>query len=170
MATVFTMGYEGTDINRFLATLKIVGIECLADVRAVPHSRKKGFSKKSLSDLLQANGIRYRHFLPLGDPKPGRDAARAGDFDTFRSIYTDHLALDDSQASLEDLLKVVEGQKTCLLCFERDPKTCHRSIIAQSIVSRGHESFELYGDDPTRYERHAARLPGGGAGKGASPS
>ena len=57
--------------------------------------------------------------------------------------------LDDSQASLEDMLKVVAGQKTCLLCFERDPKTCHRSIIAQSIVCRGHESFELYGDDPT---------------------
>lgn len=168
MATVFTIGYEGTDIARFLATLKVVGIECLADVRAVPQSRKKGFSKKSLSQLLSENGIEYQHFVALGDPKPGRDAARAGDYETFRTVYTDHLALDNTQASLEDLLKVVEGQKTCLLCFERDPKTCHRSIIAQSIVSRGHESFELYGDDPSRYERHADRLPGGSAHKGAT--
>ncbi len=170
MTTVFTIGYEGTDIARFLATLKAVGIECLADVRAVPHSRKKGFSKKSLSELLEANGIEYRHFLPLGDPKPGRDAARAGDYETFRAVYTDHLAQDDSQASLEDLIEVVKNKKTCLLCFERDPKTCHRSIIAQSIVARGHDSFELYGDDPTRYERHASKLPGGGAGKGTPAS
>lgn len=170
MSVVFTIGYEGTDIARFVQTLKAVGIECVADVRAVPHSRKKGFSKKSLSQALFDAGIEYQHFLSLGDPKPGRDAARAGDYETFRSIYTDHLALDDSQASLEDLVAVVENRKTCLLCFERDPKTCHRSIIAQSIVSRGHESFELYGDDPTRYERHASRLPGGGAGQGAAAS
>ena len=78
MPLIYTIGYEGTDIERFVATLKIVGIKHLADVRAVAVSRKKGFSKSALSARLDAEGIQYFHFIELGDPKPGRDAARAG--------------------------------------------------------------------------------------------
>jgi uncharacterized protein (DUF488 family) len=45
MTTLYTIGYEGTDIDRFVATLKAVGVQLLADVRALPLSRKRGFSK-----------------------------------------------------------------------------------------------------------------------------
>src|SRR5690606_32675421 len=46
MSIVYTIGYEATDIDRLVATLKAVGVRRLADVRAVALSRKKGFSKK----------------------------------------------------------------------------------------------------------------------------
>jgi uncharacterized protein (DUF488 family) len=49
MTQIYTIGYEGTDIERFVRTLKIVGVEQPVDVRAVPLSRKKGFSKKPSS-------------------------------------------------------------------------------------------------------------------------
>src|SRR5690606_21613376 len=81
MSIVYTIGYEGTDIDRFVATLKAVGVRRLADVRAVALSRKKGFSKKSLAARLEAEDIEYLHFQALGDPKPGREAARAGQYD-----------------------------------------------------------------------------------------
>ncbi|TGP91228.1 MULTISPECIES: DUF488 domain-containing protein [unclassified Mesorhizobium] len=160
MSVVYTIGYEGTDIERFVATLKAVGIERLADVRAVALSRKKGFSKKALSTRLEAEGIEYLHFIDLGDPKPGRDAARAGFFDKFRAIYSAHLDSDDAQSSLRELVVVAGEKPTCLLCFERDPVTCHRSIVAGAMTeSAEFEVCDLYGDSPERYVRNAPRMP-----------
>jgi uncharacterized protein (DUF488 family) len=151
MNVVFTIGYEGTDIDRFAQTLKAVGVEALADVRAVALSRKKGFSKTALGARLTQEGIEYIHLKELGDPKPGREAARAGRHEQFRKIYSEHLSTGDAQTALSDLQSLVRARVTCLLCFEREPNVCHRSIIAQQIRMNGHEIFNLYGDDPARY-------------------
>lgn len=169
MSVVYTVGYEGTDIERFVATLKVVGVNCLADVRAVPISRKKGFSKTKLAARMEAEGIEYLHFQTLGDPKPGRDAARAGQYAQFRAIYNAHLDSNDAQASLLELMAVAGNMATCLLCFERDPITCHRSVVAEEMSQRaGFEIFDLYGDDPERYVRHGHRLPGYHSRQGAA--
>jgi len=156
MSVVFTIGYEGTNIDSFVETLKYVGIKRLADVRALPLSRKKGFSKNKLAERLAAAGIEYLPFRQLGDPKPGRDAARAGKYDQFRKIYSAHLATEEARASLDKLMTVVAEQPTCLLCFERDPETCHRSMIAEEL---GIQVFDLYGDDPKRYVRNSTGIP-----------
>lgn len=159
MSIAYTIGYEGTDIERFVATLKAVGIKCLADVRAVAVSRKKGFSKRALSARLAAEGIEYLHLVELGDPKSGREAARAGLYQKFRAIYDSHLDCDDAQSSLEELLALAGGRPTCLLCFERDPEFCHRSILAKAMSKAGFAIIDLYGDKPERYASDAASLP-----------
>lgn len=160
MTVIYTIGYEGTDIDRFVASLKAANVERVADVRAVALSRKKGFSKKALAARLEVEGIEYLHFIALGDPKPGREAARAGLFDKFRAIYSKHLDSDGAQSSLKELMAVVGEKPTCLLCFERDPVTCHRSIVAATIADlNGFEVFDLYGDNPERYVRNASRMP-----------
>jgi uncharacterized protein (DUF488 family) len=158
MSFVYTIGYEGTDIDRFVATLKQVGIKVLADVRAVPISRKKGFSKSSLQERLHSAGIDYVHFVDLGDPKPGREAARAGKYPMFRRIYGKHLAEAPTQAALISLTEIVRKLPTALLCFERDPMVCHRSMVTDQLQLYGIESFHLFGDDPKRYARNAAKL------------
>ena len=96
MSVLFTVGYEGTDIERFVRTLKVAGVQQLVDVRAVPVSRKAGFSKKKLAARLAEEGIEYSHLVSLGDPRPGRDAARAGEFNLFRSIYEAHIRTDQA--------------------------------------------------------------------------
>jgi uncharacterized protein (DUF488 family) len=159
MTIIYTIGYEGTDIERFVATLRAVGIKRIADVRAVALSRKKGFSKKSLAARLEAEGIDYIHFINLGDPKPGRDAARAGQYERFRAIYSRHLDSEVAQASLRELLDVAGEKPTCLLCFERDPVTCHRAIVAKEMTASGFEAMNLYADDPARYAHNAHRIP-----------
>lgn len=160
MSVVYTVGYEGTDIERFVRTLKAAGVERLADVRAVAVSRKPGFSKTKLAARLASEGIEYLHFVALGDPKPGREAARAGQFDVFRSIYGEHIATSEAQASLRDLIDFIQDAATCLLCFERDPQTCHRTIVARELVEEtGFELCNLFADDPERYVRHASKLP-----------
>jgi len=161
MSTVYTIGYEGTDIERFIKTLQLVGVEVLADVRAVTVSRKQGFSKNGLRELLRESGIAYEHFGSLGDPKPGRQAATEGRIADFERIYSSHLATPAAQEGLSALRKVVDAKATCLMCFERDPKICHRTIVAKSLAGAGTSIFDLFGDDPGRYARHAAKLPSG---------
>lgn len=166
MTTVFTIGYEGTDIERFIQTLKYVGVRQLVDVRAVPISRKPGFSKNKLRERIEAEGIRYLHLGALGDPKPGREAARAGHFNKFRRIYGAHLSKDDAQTALSGLAKLVKDNATCLMCFERDPTECHRTMIVEALpkVSK----FELFADDPERYVRNARKLPRHRSSQGSS--
>ena len=159
MHVVFTIGYEGTDIATFIETLKAVGVERVADVRALALSRKKGFSKKSLAENLEQADIEYVHLQKLGDPKPGRDAARAGEYEKFEKIYWDHLLSQPAQESLNVLRKLVSEKPTCLLCFERDHETCHRSIVASELFAEDIEIFNLVGDDPKRYVRNADKLP-----------
>jgi uncharacterized protein (DUF488 family) len=67
-----TIGYEGISIGDFLATLELVGIDLVIDVRCVPLSRKPGFSKSILARWLASRDIQYLHLKELGDPKEGR--------------------------------------------------------------------------------------------------
>lgn len=159
MKTIYTIGYEGTDISKFIETLQVVGIEVLADVRALPLSRKKGFSKNSLREHLEAAGIEYHSYQTLGDPKPGREAAKAGKYDVFRQIYTEHIETAAAEERVGELAQISSEKVTCMLCFERDPKTCHRSIIAEKLTKYGISHFDLYGDDPKRYQRNLFSLP-----------
>ncbi|WP_420344232.1 DUF488 family protein [Paenirhodobacter sp.] len=160
MSVLFTIGYEGTDIDRFIKTLKEVGVQQLVDVRAVTVSRKKGFSKRGLAARLEEEGISYLHLVDLGDPKPGREAARAGKMEEFRRIYTAHLSGQEAQAALHELTLYAALRATCLLCYERNPVECHRSIVAAEVCEAlGWEQFPLYADDPSRYVRNSKDLP-----------
>jgi uncharacterized protein (DUF488 family) len=166
MTTLYTIGYEGTDIDKFVATLKTVGVSLLADVRALPLSRKKGFSKNRLRERIEEEGMQYIHLGALGDPKDGRNAARAGRYDEFRKIYNKHLTRTEPQQALKELAVLARTHTTCLMCFEREPTECHRLIVA-SQLPKGISTFHLYGDEPGRYVRNAAKLPRRRTGQGA---
>lgn len=160
MRIFYTIGYEDTDISRFTQTLISVGVDCLVDVRAVAISRKKGFSKTKLAAHLFEHGIEYLHFKELGDPKEGRDAARAGKYDDFKKIFRAHLKTESARAAMSSLTIQVETKNVCLMCFERDPLTCHRTLIADQLTkSVGLSKFDLYGDLPERYARKREHLP-----------
>ena len=131
--TFFTIGYEGASLEDFLATLKIAGVSQLVDIRDFPGSRRKGFSKKALSEALEAAGIGYVHLKGLGDPKAGRDAARAGRFEEFVAIFTGHMKTEIALADLEKAVDLVVEKTACLLCYERHYQNCHRSIVSQRI-------------------------------------
>jgi uncharacterized protein (DUF488 family) len=133
VAAIFTIGYEGSDIRAFVETLLDAGVRTVADVRALPLSRKAGFSKSAFKQALEAEGLRYVHFRDLGDPKPGRDAARAGNYESFRTIYGRHLRTPSAQTALRALARIAQIDATCMVCFERDPITCHRTIVADAL-------------------------------------
>lgn len=132
---LYTLGYESAAIEDFIVTLKITGIERIIDVREIPISRKKGFSKNFLRDILEANDIDYVHLKGLGDPKEGRNAARTGDHDKFFYIFSTHMKTAAAMADLETAIDLATSKVSCLLCYEREPDGCHRSIVAKAIAA-----------------------------------
>jgi uncharacterized protein (DUF488 family) len=136
MNDLLTIGYEGSSIDDFIETLKVAKIEVLLDIRDLPLSRKRGFSKKALSAAVELAGLRYVHLKELGDPKPGREAARRGDTKAFKKIFGEHLKRENSQSALVDALEIASNSRTCLFCFERDHSGCHRTIVAEAMAGK----------------------------------
>lgn len=133
MNKLATIGYETDTQDGVIARLKAVEVELLIDVRAVASSRKAGFSKTLLGNSLKAEGIDYLHLRPLGTPKPGRDAARAGRTDEMRAIFNAHLEAPEAQLALAQATDLAKTRRIALLCYEDDPNCCHRQIVAQRI-------------------------------------
>jgi uncharacterized protein (DUF488 family) len=131
---VLTIGYEGCRIDDFITRLQSAGVETLVDVRELPLSRKKGFSKNQLREAIEGVGIKYVHLKSLGDPKEGRRAARVGDHDRFVHIFTRHMETEGAMEGLQELSQIVGDAKTCLLCFERNHSTCHRKIVVDQLA------------------------------------
>ena len=130
---LLTIGYEGCTISDVLAELKAAGVTLLIDVRAVPQSRKPGFSKRQLAAGLGEHGIAYVHLQGLGTPKAGRAAVRAGHPQRMERIFREHMRSDRAQVELARAKELAWERRACLLCFEQDPMHCHRHLVAEMI-------------------------------------
>lgn len=134
--TLFTIGYEGMALDDMLGKLKANKIDLVVDVRALPLSRKKGFSKNALAKALEGVGIAYAHRVALGTPKPMRTRyKRDHDFAALKVAFEKYL--EDQTYSLMELNELVKGKRACLLCFEADPNLCHRSLVAAAARRLG---------------------------------
>ena len=132
---LFTIGYEGRDLEEFTDRLKNFGVETLVDVRDIPLSRKKGFSKSPLSQYLQEVGIEYIHIKPLGSPKELREKVKEdGDYEYFYQEFSDYI--QSQQESIETLYQIVINNNACIMCYERDPHNCHRLVVAEEVKKR----------------------------------
>ena len=126
---IFTIGYEATTMAEFIAALQGAGVERVIDVRALPLSRRPGFSKTPLKNALAEAGIEYVHLKALGTPSDGRTAARAGRQDDLERIYADQLELPEAIVQAAQMRDLAVDKPSALLCFERDPAVCHRSLL-----------------------------------------
>ena len=131
---IFTIGYEGATQADLIATLVAAGVKQLADVRAVPLSRRPGFSKNILASGLREAGIDYVGLKALGTPPEGREAARRGNQDKLTEVYSGQLELPEAIAQGAMLLQLAAEAPTALLCFEREPHGCHRSLLIEAIM------------------------------------
>lgn len=155
---LLTIGYEGRTIQDALTELTEANVGLLIDVRAMPRSRKPGFSKRQLAAGLDAAGIPYVHLQGLGTPKAGRDAVRAGHPEIMETIFREHMTSDRAQAELGQAKALAGDARACLLCFEQDPACCHRRIVAEMITK-----------DSGQRIVHLSRLRPGEVGWGGKP-
>lgn len=131
---IFTIGYEGTTVPEFIAALRQAGVERVIDVRALPLSRRPGFSKTALGHALAEAGIEYVHLKALGTPAEGRAAARAGRHADLERIYAGQLELPEAIAQSAQMLDLAREKPSALLCMEREPAHCHRTLLLNAVA------------------------------------
>ena len=131
---IFTIGYEGTTVPEFVDALKAAGADRVIDVRALPLSRRPGFSKSPLRAALADAGIEYVHLKALGTPAEGRAAARAGRHKDLERIYAGQLELAEAIAQSAQMLDLAAEKPSALLCMEREPAHCHRSLLLDAVA------------------------------------
>jgi uncharacterized protein (DUF488 family) len=131
---IFTIGYEGATQDELVAALQQAGVERVIDVRAVPLSRKPGFSKNILAAGLRDAGIDYVHLKALGTPAAGREAARKGRHAEMERIYAAQLETPEATVQAAQMISLAEEKPSALLCFERDPAHCHRTPLRLAVM------------------------------------
>jgi uncharacterized protein (DUF488 family) len=131
---IFTIGYEGATVPEFIEALQGAGVERVIDVRALPLSRRPGFSKSPLRAALDEMGIEYVHLKGLGTPSEGRAAARAGRHADLERIYAGQLELPEAIAQSAQMLELAREKPTALLCMERGPAHCHRTLLLNAVA------------------------------------
>lgn len=139
-ARIFTVGYEGRTKEDFLSLLTEKKISAVLDIRHRPSSRKKDFSKTPLKNALAERGIDYVHLPEFGVPPDIREQYRQE-----KDIGVLRRFLGKSLRQHGDLLiQILDSHSDgniCLLCLEKDPSCCHRSIIADYLAER--HGFEV---------------------------
>ena len=129
---IYTIGYEGRNLDDFTRSLRRHRIDEVIDVRELPVSRKKGFSKTKLSQSLEDAGFKYKSVPSLGSPRDLRQRYRATqDWSLFMQEYLQ--VLREHQPELQELLQKTYQERVCLLCFEHESSKCHRSLIADEL-------------------------------------
>jgi len=158
MTALWTIGHSTTPIDLFLATLHHAGIERLADIRSYPGSRHSPqFGQTELARELAAAGIDYVHIGDLGGRRNSQDVDptinAAWRNRSFRN-YADYTLTPSFEAGLTGLLGPAVERRTAYMCSEAVPWRCHRTIVSDVLVARGHSVEHLIG------EQTKAHLPG----------
>ena len=134
---VYTAGYEGKSVDSFLNHLLRSGIELIIDVRAMPLSRRYGFSKRQFSEIAKKLGLGYLHFGKLGIPSEHR--ANLTDFDSYQRLLQEyqHKMLPELEDEIAEVGQLMRRTPAVLVCMESDFRCCHRSRLAEAISRRG---------------------------------
>ncbi|MFD8691379.1 DUF488 family protein [Streptomyces sp. NPDC059651] len=133
---LWSAGYEGRDIDSFIASLLDAQISMVADVRLTPISRKPGFSKTRLGHALDEAGIAYTHLRALGNPKDNRAPFWEGRISEGRARFRSLMHSDAAQADLDQLAEHAAQARVAVLCFEKDEERCHRHVVLETLRKR----------------------------------
>jgi len=137
-STIWTLGHSTRPIDEFIGLLRAYQINLLIDVRTVPRSRHNPqFNTDVLAQSLREAGIRYRHLPELGGlRKPKKGSINDGWRNASFRGYADYMQTDEFSAALEELMADSRLRPTAIMCAEAVPWRCHRSLIADALVSR----------------------------------
>jgi uncharacterized protein (DUF488 family) len=125
-----TIGYEGRELAEVIAMLSAAGIDRVIDIRELPLSRRRGFSKTPLGEALRAAGIEYMHMRAAGNPyrKQKDEIPR----EELLAKYERHIA--HAPDVVELVVDAARGHHAALLCYEHEPHECHRSKLAPRVA------------------------------------
>lgn len=133
---LFTIGYEGQDIDKILRSLIRSNVKTLVDVRKNAFSMRREFSKQSLSDGCKQAGIKYIHCPEVGIESAKRqellpDGKRKELFDWYEAN-----TLPRNIAFVDKMSRLFHDGSICFLCYEKNPADCHRSRLANFCLMK----------------------------------
>ena len=166
MATLYTIGHSTWSWDEFVDVLKAHSIQTLVDIRSFPMSRRlPHFNRESLEKSLPETGIAYAWMRRFGGRrKKIRDDSPnvALRNDSFRN-YADYMLTAEFQDAMTELIRLAEQSRTAYMCAEQLYFRCHRMLVSDWLVARGHEVVHI--EDAGRGKPHElmveARLVGG---------
>ncbi|GAB2481171.1 hypothetical protein GCM10027063_24130 [Promicromonospora xylanilytica] len=131
-------GYEGRTVEDLLDYTREVGAQTVVDVRLNPVSRKRGFSKRILTEHVESAGIGYLHLPALGNPvdnragfaDPQSDAARAA----HHRFNQEVMQKPEAAEALDRISGLLDSGPVVLVCFEADARCCHRSLVINALT------------------------------------
>lgn len=142
MNPLFTIGHSTHEFAKFLGLLKQHRIEVVADVRSRPYSRFEWFSRSALEKALKENGIRY---VFLGEELGARREEREC-YIGLRADY-DLISLTSAfQSGMKRLRTGVEEYRVALMCSEREPLDCHRTVLVCRHAKRFADISHIHAD------------------------
>jgi uncharacterized protein (DUF488 family) len=139
---LYTIGYQGFTQERFVSTLVGAGIDRVIDVRMNPVSRKKGFSLRALAAGLEHAGIAYEHWRELGNPPEIRKLYAEGHVAQGREQLRAFLNNGHSGA-VDRLIEESCKDSIVLVCLEKLPELCHRSVVAGVAADRAERTLDV---------------------------
>jgi uncharacterized protein (DUF488 family) len=155
---LYSIGHSNRPLSEFLSLLHAAQIRNLADVRSHPGSRRwPHFNREALDAALADAGIRYLWIPDLGGRRRRQHAESrhsAWTVDAFRN-YADYADTAEFAAGLATLLELASANPTAFMCAEALYWQCHRRLIADHLLVRGHEVLHLTG----RSQPEPHRLP-----------
>ena len=148
MPTVFTIGHSNRDAETVIAMLKAAGVDILADVRAFPRSRSNpAFNIDTFPALLDEHDIAYRHFEKLGGRRKRQEGVGSALNGYWRvqsfHNYADYALSNEFKSAIADIESLADDCRVALMCSEAVWWRCHRRIIADHLMARGHEVIHL---------------------------
>lgn len=139
-----TIGHSNHVITHFLALLKVAGIDCVADVRSVPFSRRHPqFGQKALAASLQEAGIEYWF---LGDVLGARPKDPAC-YENGKASYARIAATRAFKDAIDSLIAASARKRVALMCAEKEPLDCHRTVlVGRALVQRDQAVSHILAD------------------------
>lgn len=144
-STIWTIGHSTRPIDEFIRLLRAHQIDRLVDVRTVPRSRfNPQFNMDTLTQSLRDAGLQYHHSSELGGlRKATKDSINDGWRNASFRGYADYMQTAEFWGAFEELMADSRLQQTAIMCAEAVPWRCHRSLIADALVSRGWDTRHI---------------------------
>lgn len=141
---LYTIGYEGVSLEKYLNKLVHNQIKLLVDVRKNPLSMKFGFSKTLLKRYCESLGIEYLHIPEVGiDSNLRQELNTQEDYDALFEIYK-KTTLEATLSYQDKIITLLEKyNRIALTCFEADICQCHRKPLSESIKKNPKFNYEL---------------------------
>lgn len=136
---VIGVGYEGRTLDQVVTELRGWGVTTLVDVRLNAISRKRGFSKKALTEGLEAAGIAYVHLPALGNPRDNREHFADTDTDDAhraRETFRQTMSAPAAAEAIDVLVRLSSETHVAVFCYEQSELHCHRREVLAAVRDR----------------------------------